>query len=355
VSRLELVDDRFGKLAEELRTARPAAPEELRERVRSLDAPPPRRFQFDFHVRRLVPAVGLAALAAAVGVAGVLGIVHGSSAPKRSVLKSQVSRTPPHRGIERRAEKSQARAQAGTSVPFSAALSDGLKPSSGRLQEYDAVLRVRVHDQDELSRRTQDALRLTRRLGGYVVWARYAAPGKSGHSELAVRIPIDHVQTAIARFSGYGSLLRQQVVLKDLQQRVDVLAARIGRLDAEIAQVERRLSGSLTAEQRTALLQRLQRDRTRVAALRKARSSATRRAQFARVGLSLVVAPKTAAAPAGRFERTVDDAGSVLLRELELLLYALVVAGPLLAIGGAGMLAGRSVRRRSDRRLLERS
>ena len=69
----------------------------------------------------------------------------------------------------------------------------------------------------------------------------------------------------------------------------------------------------------------------------------------------MVVGPKAAAAPASRFRRTIDDAGSVLLRELELLLYALVVAGPLLAIGGAGMLAGRTVRRRSDRRLLERS
>ena len=57
----------------------------------------------------------------------------------------------------------------------------------------------------------------------------------------------------------------------------------------------------------------------------------------------------------GNSDRTVHDAGSVLVRELELLLYALVVAGPLLAIGGAGMLAGRSVRRRADERLLDRS
>jgi len=293
--------------------------------------------------------VGLAALAAALGVAGVLGIVHGSATPRKGSLAAQATTT------HRRAVGKSARQEKASPLAFGAALSDGLKPASGRLQQYDAVLRVRVHDQDELSQRTQDALRLTRRLGGYVVWARYAAPGERGHSELAVRIPIDRVQTAIARFSDYGVLLRQQVVLKDLQQRVDALAARIGRLDAEIAQVERRLAGSLTAEQRAALLQRLHRDRTRVAGLRKTRSSAARRAQLARVGLSLVVAPKAAAAPAGRFERTVDDAGSVLLRELELLLYALVVAGPLLAIGGAGMLAGRTVRRRSDRRLLERS
>jgi hypothetical protein len=80
-----------------------------------------------------------------------------------------------------------------------------------------------------------------------------------------------------------------------------------------------------------------------------------KRAQMASVALAMVVEKKQAAAPAGRFHRTVDDAGSVLVRELEILVYALVVAGPLLAIGGAAILAGRSVRRRSDRRLLERS
>jgi hypothetical protein len=353
VSRLELVDDRFGKLAEELRAARPAAPEALRKRVCSLGTPPPRRFQFDIHFRRLVPAVGLAALAAAVGVAGVLGIVHGSSSPQRSALPPSQRSEPVHRSVEKGTQLQQR--QAGASVPFSATLSNGPKPAAGRLQQYDAVLRVRVSDQEELSKRTQDALRLTRKLGGYVVTARYATPGRSGEAVLVLRIPIEHVQTAIARFSGYGSLLGQQIVLKDLQRRVDDLAVRIHRLDAEIAQIEQRLAGGLTAEQRAALQQRLQRDRTRVAALRRARSTSVRRAQLARVSLTMVVGTKPAAAPAGRFHRTIDDAGSVLLRELELLLYALVVAGPLLAIGAAGIFAGRSVRRRSDRRLLERS
>jgi hypothetical protein len=64
---------------------------------------------------------------------------------------------------------------------------------------------------------------------------------------------------------------------------------------------------------------------------------------------------KHAAPPPGRFHRTLDDAGSVLLRELEILLYALLVAGPLLLLGAAGIVAGRSLRRRSDRRLLERT
>jgi hypothetical protein len=332
VSPLELVDDRFGRLAEELRAGRPVARPALRERVGLLEPPRRRGFEFDVPWRRLVPAVGIAALAAALGVAGVLGIIRGSSSPRRAALQRQV---PQHqRSIEKGSEPAQPLDKA---VPFRAALSGAPKPSSERLQQYDAWLRVRVRDQEELSKRTRDALRLTRKLGGYVVWANYAAPSHSGNSNLSLRIPIEHVQAAIAAFSGYGTLVRQRIVLKDLQKRADDLTARINRLREKIAH-----GGS-------------PQDRARLAQLLKARASTVKRAQMASVALTIVVGKKAAAPPPSRFHRTLDDAGSVLVRELELLVYALVVAGPLLAMGGAGMLASRSVRRRSDQRLLERS
>ena len=52
-----------------------------------------------------------------------------------------------------------------------------------------------------------------------------------------------------------------------------------------------------------------------------------------------------------RFHRTLSDAGSILVRELELLVYALIVAGPLLLLGAAAIAAGRL----RDRRLFERT
>jgi hypothetical protein len=68
------------------------------------------------------------------------------------------------------------------------------------------------------------------------------------------------------------------------------------------------------------------------------------------------VTPKPeAAAASSRLDRTLDDAGSVLARELQILLYALIVAGPLLLLGGLALVAARTQRSRSDRRLLERS
>ena len=96
---------------------------------------------------------------------------------------------------------------------------------------------------------------------------------------------------------------------------------------------------------------RLDADKARLDYLMKRRAATVRRAQLARVALELTTRPKQAAAPAGRFHRTMSSAGGVLVRELELLVYALVVAGPLLLLGAAVIAAGRA----RDRRLFQRS
>ena len=345
MSPLELVDDCFGDLARELRSSRPVASPKLRERVHAL-APRPKRFELNFRV--LVPAVAVGALAVSLAVAGGLGVLRGSTGSE-----------PMARHLTQQAGSSlQARVpmpSGGTRTLGSLGSERAALPSaSGRLQQYDANLTVRVDNGNDLSKTTQDALRFTRRVGGFVVWARYAAPGAGGNSELALRVPVDHVQAAIAHFSAYGELTSQQVVLKDLQQRVDDLTLRIGRLKAEIAAIQRQLAGTLTPEKRAALEQRLRRDQARVAALTQTKAANVRRANLARIALTIDAKPKAAAGP-GRLHRTFHEAGSVLVRELEVLLYALVVLGPLLLLGLAAILVGRTARRRADRRLLERS
>ena len=353
MSPLELVDDRFEKLATELRAAHPVASEELRERVRILSPPAP-RFRLQLNLRRFVPAAGLAAAGAALTVAVVIGVVHGSSSHPAAAEKSSIAGATQTRFP--RAQVLRSSLPRAVSSVFGLQRDNaakGIAPSGSRLQRYDAVLRVRVASQDELSKQTRDAIAFTRKAGGYLVWSAYSAPGHTGNSELVLRIPIEHVQAAIARFSGYGDLVKQQIVLKDVQQKVDGLTATIGRLRANIAKIEAQLAGTLSAEQRYQLEQRLHADKTRLAALTSQRSATVRRAQLASVALAMVVGPKPAAAPAGRFHRTIDDAASVLVRELELLVYALLVAGPLLLLGGAGILTGRALRRRADRRLLE--
>jgi hypothetical protein len=356
VSPLELVDDRFDKLARELRAARPAASEAVRARVRALEPPaPPRRPEV--RVRRLALAVALATVAISLSVALGIGLVQGTSkrATPGQALRASPNTTVPHEKLRSPRAGRPLRATAtGERQAFSPGV--GAVPSApNRLQQYDAVLTLRVGDRSDLSARTSQAMRLTRALGGYVASATYNVPGKRGASVLVLRVPIDHVQQALEAFSAYGTIVSQRISVKDVQRRVDELGSTLAVLRKEVAAIERQLAGPLSAVERAQLEQRLASDRRRIKTLTSTRDAITRRAQLARVVLTLVMPRSHAAATPGRFERTMDDAGAVLVRELEILLYALVVVGPLLAIGGVAIAAGRAQRRRSDRRLLERT
>ena len=167
MSPLELVDDRFQKLASELRASRPAASEELRDRVRSLAPPPPRRLQLDF--RRFAPAAGLAAAAAALTVAVVIGVVHGFRAhPSLSRERSAVA------GEERRPRIAGVRSARPRAPRPLCSRALGLAAAALRRGPARAG-----PSQDELSKETRDAIAFTRKAGGYLVWSAYSAPGKT--------------------------------------------------------------------------------------------------------------------------------------------------------------------------------
>jgi Domain of unknown function (DUF4349) len=343
VSPLELVDDRFEQVARELRAGKPTAPAQLRERVESL-SPPPARWAPP-SLRRLAPAVALSVLAASLGVAAAIGVIHSGS---KSGSRVEVFR----------AAQSPAPTAESHGEPFGQALDEkqrALPHAAGRLQQYDASLTLRVSDTDELSRRTQQAMRVTRTLGGYVASASFDIPGRRGTSALVLRVPIDRVQRALAQFSGYGTLLSQRISVRDLQQRADAQSSRITALRRGIAALERRLEGSLPTNERDRLERLLTIERRRLVAQQKRLRATVRRAELARVALTLVTPRSKATAAPSRLDRTFDDAGSVLASELQILLYVLIVAGPLLVLGGLALVAARMQRSRSDRRLLERS
>ena len=351
MSPLELVDGRFDKLAAELRASRPLASEGLRDRVEDLArAEPKARREWGFRLppRRVGLALAALAILGSFIAAGVTGL--GGSNGDRKVAGREVgaARTP--------ATTTDASSALRGAVPQGFdAHTRALPPAQGRLQQYDAALTLRVRNSDQLSARTQQAMRLTRALGGFVASASFDVPGRQGTSTLVLRIPIDRVQRALAAFAGYGTLLSQKISVQDLQQRADAQSSRISALKRAIATLETKLQGSISQAERDRLEHLISIERSRLAAQQKRLGATVRRAELARVGLTLVTpAPEASAAP-GRFDRTLDDAGSVLARELEILLYALVVVGPLLAVGGVAIAVGRAQRRRSDRRLLERT
>jgi hypothetical protein len=339
VSPLELVDDRFDKLAEELRASRPVAPAALRAEVRALEPPGP-RWTFRWPSRRVVLALAGAALLASFVAAGVTGLA--GSSKKQDTLAAV---KPPPRsgtggeaGIELRSLPSEALKAA---VPFgSAARSADLAPATGRLQRYHATLRLRVKDVEAMSTAAKRAMNLAHGLGGYVASVQYATRSKGGGATLVLRVPVGNVQTALTELASLGTILQQHTGILDVTRRVD-------REALQIAQLERQLAHASPSEAPII--------RAKLATLRVKHARLLKSARLARITLALTTPAKRAAAAPSRFDRTLDDAGSVLLRELEILLYAIVVAGPLLLLGAAGIAAVRAQRRRSDARLLERA
>jgi hypothetical protein len=316
----------------------------LRERVLAVAAQeePRRPPRFTLPLRRLAVVAVPAAFALAIGGAVVHGLVHSGGSGRTVAGTSAV-----HSGTVGQKLKQEGAAGALAPLP---ARARAIAPSTpSRLQRYTASLRVQVKNLNALSDATKRAMRFARLLGGYVASVQYSAPknGRGGAS-IIVRVPVDRVQDAVEEYSGLGTILAQHVSIVDVTKAVQEEAKEIARLQADIARIE---AGGVTPAERA----RLSAEKARLDYLTKLKAATVRRAELARVKLVLTTKPKQAAASTGRFDRTMSDAGGVLLREAEILFYALIVAGPLLLLGAGAALLARAQRRRFERRLLEPS
>jgi hypothetical protein len=339
---LELVGD-FEQIAQELRASRPVASPALRERVAALEPREPRG-TFRRPSRRLVLALAAVALLGSFVAAGLTGLGGGSKNARpaggaigfRKTISPQKTTTTWGSASSAGEDKARALGPAALqATPYS------LAPTAGRLQRYDATLRLRVQDVDGLSRATQRAIGLTRALGGYVGSVSYATSGgKRGGATLVLRVPVTKIQPELDGLTDLGTILQQRTGVLDVTRRVDREAKQIAALERQLANASPQEAPAI---------------RARLATLRAKHARLVRSARLARIVVGLTTPAKQAAAPPSRLHRTLGDAGSVLVRELEILLYALVVAGPLLLIGAAGIATVRASRRRSDRRLLERA
>ncbi|HEX9349671.1 MAG TPA: DUF4349 domain-containing protein [Gaiellaceae bacterium] len=334
-------DVSFETVLRELRASAPQAPAQLRERVRGL--PEPHVRAFGFKRRPALAAAAAIAIAVALGAAAIQGY-KGSPDRRRDSLSAEVR---------------QPRAQAGASRlnrSFKSAFgksSDrgrffGPVVPGSRLQQYDVAMSARV---DDLSHGTKSAIRTTRRLGGYVAAADYSTGQTTGDSRLDLRVPVPHVQQAIASLTELGTILSQRISVADLQRTVDRIDQRrleARMLVAELAAKQRR-AGLTPAEQA-----RLSRAMRTVARLSRSRANLVSEGTYAKISLTLTT--RTTAArqtTPGRFDRFWGDAGDILGKEAIIVLYALVVAGPFVLLAALALLAERARRRRADSRLLE--
>jgi hypothetical protein len=370
----EADEQRLARVIYELQAARPAAPEALRGRIEALISNERARrpsLLERLTLRRALLVLAPAVVVVSVGAAVVQGIVSASSpAEERQLLlnpnvSAETLRLKESRGAgaadetdSNLPERSLAPVTQTAGTPNSAANRAFPPTSPGRAQDYYADLRLRVDDLDTLSDRMQEALRLTRRYGGYVVSTSYRNPqAGEGDATLELRVPIGRVQDALVAFSELGAILSQNVSIRDLQGQINRFTRDIRRLRDRMAALRASLlDPNLTAAERTRIERQLAQARSRLVALEQERRALTRQGRFAKISLALTTRkPAAKEETPGRIERALDDAGSVLAKEVAFGLYALIVASPFLLLVALAIAGARAGRRRADQRLLERA
>jgi cell division protein FtsB len=342
------------ELITELQAARPAADGALRDRVRTIAAAEPVRRPSPFaplarfSPRRFVLAAVPATAVVLLGVAGVAGLLD-SGSPQQSVIAARESTAGTVTSPDYAQGSSAPQIKAGATASDAATPS----PTTGRAQRFSAQLTLSVKDVDALSDATQQALRITRDLGGYLVTVSYAT-SDTGVSSLTLKVPTANVQDAIVRLSGLGKIESQQVQIDDLQGQVDELTKRETALREQIARLSARLTATdLDAETRATLEARLDAARSEFAKVRVTRAQVNAEARYATIQLTLQT-PQSAVVPPvpSRFDNAIDRAVEILAVEAMVVLYTLVIAGPLLLLALIAWLGRRGFRRRQDEQLL---
>lgn len=335
-------------LIAELRAARLDAPERLRARVLAAE-PAPGRFRLALPSRRaalvLVPAVLAMALVAAVAD-GVLRSGGGTPNAAPTVERS-IGRPATGAGSSGATLPFGAAAKAAPSIPVT---------PSGRLQHADATLSVQVADRDALAQAVTKATRVASSLGGWAQSVDYASTrGGPAQARLELRVPEDRARVAVQRLGALGTILSQQFSLQDLQQRLKAESQRIAQLRRRVAALAKAVADpTLPQAQRVLLRLKLAEARRALAQATNAQTGTLAAGATANVSLTLSVKPHHAAAvhPRGRIGRIVHSAVGFLELEGLVVLYALVVVGPLALLAAGGWWLARERRRREERALL---
>jgi hypothetical protein len=364
-------EERRAALLAQLRDATLSAPEALRSRVLAT-APSRRRSIAPRPSRRLVFALVPATFAVALTAAIVHGLTTGSGS--RPVSGAAVTTPTVNHGavpsakgnapstFARPADSAGAASGRGSLKTWSSATPNSaqstLAPtgSSSRLQQTDASLQVRVPDVEHLSSATRAATRIATSLGGYAQSVDYQTPrGANGTAYLELRVPAQNVQRALQQLAGLGTLVSQNVSVKDLQHALQVESEQIAQLRRRIAALQKALADPALPDAQRVLLQiKLAESKRALAQRLNARKGTVTAGTTARISLVLgtersVVTPVP---HRGRLSRMLHSAVGFLGLEATVALYVLIVISPLALLAGLGWALVRARRRRDEARLL---
>jgi len=371
----------YEALVSELRANPPMAPERLRQRV--LEAAPAARAPRS-RKRKLVLVVVPAAVVLAVGAALVHGFVSSGSrastatqalfGPARQSVHSQARELAPL--PEKRLSTTAKSVQSGkysldqnstavgsgavASAPDALALKGAAHQAvtipRHRLVHAVASLQVGVK-RSELSAKTNEASQIVGSYGGYAQSVRYQSSHQGyGEAFLALKVPVQNAQKAIAKLGGLGTLLSQSVSTQDLQAKVTHQTSAIGSLRRAIAVYEAALQNTtLPATQRAELQIKLNNARRALTRLRHARAGTLASGATADISLLLTTRNHAVVPPSHhgstRIGRLLGSAAHFLALEGIIVLYALIVLAPVLLLGALGWWILRERRRREERLL----
>src|SRR5438874_2312081 len=332
----------FEELVRDLRALPTAAPQHVREHVRELGEPErPRRLQdllLTFSWRRsllvFAPVCALALVSAAV----IHGVVH-SGGGSHSTAALQKLDAGAHRSAPGNSGTATTPVFGAATSPSDALASPLPTPTSGRYQDYQASLTVRVKNVDALHDRTAQATQLARSFGGYVAAVDESTNGGGGQSDLVLRIPVARVEDAYFQLAKLGTVTAQHLSIRDLDRIVQSQRRRIVQLKVLIARIGETLkSSSLPADVRLRL--ELQRDAAKqeLAGVTGSNKATLREASLSRISLTLTSQQAATVKKGGmsRIERAARDAGSLLAGAGAVVLFVLIVMSPLIVSAVAG-------------------
>jgi hypothetical protein len=214
---------------------------------------------------------------------------------------------------------------------------------------------LRLPDNDRLAAASQEAIRTTRELGGYVVSSSIGTNGSAGEARIAVRVPARRIQDAITRFGDLGTITAQNVDVQDRQGQLDALARRIDSLRVSLAEVNLKLAQpGLSAPERLRLELRRERLRGLLNRLSGERRQLNDQVLLADVALMMRTGHSAVAPREGRVEGAARDAAHVLAVAGAVAVFLLIVLAPLAVVAVAIWLAFRTRRRRTEERLLDK-
>src|ERR671922_249125 len=162
---------------------------------------------------------------------------------------------------------------------------------------------------------------------------------------------------AVARFTALGTIQSQHIAIRDLQDQANAEELRILRLRKTAVQLQEKLRGQLTPEERVRLQSQLDAVRGLLRVKTQQHRGTLRQGRLSTFQLELTTRKAAAAVPGkpGRIERAARHAFSALSKTIAGVLYALIVLSPLLVLVAAGRWASRYRRRRVQQRLLARA